>query len=225
MGFDSWSIRDKIVLIWALVIASIAVLFVCVSLGNLFSENSSIIASWAQAIVSMIAIIAGAWGLNWQTREAHRLQKHKEEEDSRRLMQRRYLVLTFKFSEVHEFCKTTVGREDYWGEEWSGMRVRFRQIRDDFRNINFGDLPTPYFITQLIVLNSAFNMIDEFLEIEMPDPDGPEMDEFREAANELLALSKKLCDYSHSRSLELCTEAERRELLEEMRVLRGKDLI
>lgn len=77
MGFDSWSLRDKVVMIWGLIIASVALVFVGVSLGNLISENSSNIASWVQAIGSIAAIL-GVW---WQTKTQISAEKTRRREE------------------------------------------------------------------------------------------------------------------------------------------------
>lgn len=60
MLWDKSSWPERIVVIWGLLIASVAVLFVAVSVSNLISENSSNIANWVQALGSIVAIIATA---------------------------------------------------------------------------------------------------------------------------------------------------------------------
>lgn len=56
MGFDKWSLRDKAIMVWGLVIATVALVFVGVSLGNVISDNSANIASWVQAIGALIMV-------------------------------------------------------------------------------------------------------------------------------------------------------------------------
>lgn len=78
MGFDSWSFRDKIIMTWSLIIASVAVIFVCVSLGNLISDNSSNIAAWVQAVGSIAAIVFTALGTRWQIGKSRKLQEEAD---------------------------------------------------------------------------------------------------------------------------------------------------
>lgn len=78
MGFDSWSLRDKIVMSWGLIIASIALIFICVSLGNLISDNSANIASWVQAIGSIAAIGATGYLTRWQFKKNKKFLEHKK---------------------------------------------------------------------------------------------------------------------------------------------------
>ena len=83
MGFDKWSFRDIFVMIWALSIASIAIIFVCVSLGNLIFENSSNIASWLQAIggLIMVGITVALYYLGEKRRDEERSEEKQLEVD------------------------------------------------------------------------------------------------------------------------------------------------
>lgn len=93
MGFDSWSLRDKVVMIWGLVLASATLLFVGVSLGNLISENSSNIASWVQAIGSIAAIIGVWWQTNTQISAEKVRRQHEEAQKARANLRRSSYLL------------------------------------------------------------------------------------------------------------------------------------
>lgn len=79
MGFDSWSLRDKVVMVWGLVIATVALVFVGVSLGNVLSDNSANIASWVQAIGALIMV--GISVSIFVIGENRRNEEKKEERD------------------------------------------------------------------------------------------------------------------------------------------------
>ncbi|WP_157836612.1 hypothetical protein [Paracidovorax oryzae] len=68
---------QKAIIIWALAIASVAILLVITSLSGLITENSSLIASWVQAIGSIIAIVVGAKAIQWQVKEGVRRAEHE----------------------------------------------------------------------------------------------------------------------------------------------------
>lgn len=220
MGFYKWSFRDKFVAIWALSIATVALLFVCVSVSNLIIENSANIASWLQAIVAMAAIIAGALGLNWQVRVSHQLQKAKEEESSRKEMRRQYLVLAYKLSELSSFGGTIVNTESDWADDWVTMRLRCQQVRNELNNFNVSDFPTPFIIGQMIVLKSHLNAIQIFLDAEMPDFGDGEYEDFKEEAVNFSNVSNKQCLYFYRRSVELSTNSEKAEEQANLRDLR-----
>ncbi|WP_312593938.1 hypothetical protein [Comamonas terrigena] len=220
MNFDSWSLRDKIIIIWALSIATTAILFVCVSLGNLLSDNSSTIASWAQAIVSAGAIIAGALGLNWQMREAHRLQLKKEEESDRRGLRRGYLIVAYRFAELKSFSDTTIKRYNLWEDDWNNMKMRFLQVKDEIQKINLSDLPNPDWITQLITVNFYFNDIQNSLDIEFKDLEVDKILHLKKTFEELNSLSENQYRYAYSRSLILSTDGELEQTKLELNAMR-----
>ncbi|RYF54993.1 MAG: hypothetical protein EOO27_22265 [Comamonadaceae bacterium] len=59
MFWDKSSRIERVIIVWVLFLGSAALLFVLVSLSALFTENSSTVASWVQAIGSMAAIWLG----------------------------------------------------------------------------------------------------------------------------------------------------------------------
>lgn len=73
--WDKSSWPERALAIWALTIASVGMLFVAVSISGLISENSANVASWVQAIGSIVAIASGAGCVYWQMR---RQQKDAE---------------------------------------------------------------------------------------------------------------------------------------------------
>ena len=143
MGFDSWSLRDKVVMIWGLIIASVALLFVGVSLGNLISENSSNIASWVQAIGSIAAIL-GVW---WQTTtqiSAEKTRRQQEEVQKARATLRRssYLLnsvqaVCVQIRQLHMRTQQHIERHALSKSQHQTMKVSTWSTDSDFLKPNY----------------------------------------------------------------------------------------
>lgn len=78
MLWDKSSWPERVIVIWGLLIASSAVIYVAVSLSNLIFENSSNIADWVQALGSIGAILGVWWQTNRQLRENKELKKEED---------------------------------------------------------------------------------------------------------------------------------------------------
>lgn len=81
MGFENWSLRDKAIMVWGLAIATVALVFVGVSLGNVISDNSANIASWVQAIGALIMV-----GISVSIFVIGESRRNKEKEEEMKLL-------------------------------------------------------------------------------------------------------------------------------------------
>lgn len=96
-----WNALDRAIAIWVCLIGTCAVIFVCAGLSGLIFENSSNVASWVQAVGSIVAILSGFLVAERTVKKQHAQQMEKEHEE-RRIRER---IQYYLIADRHDLCK------------------------------------------------------------------------------------------------------------------------
>lgn len=185
--WDSSSWPERVVVIWGLLIASSAVLYVAVSLSNLIFENSSNIASWVQALGSVVAIFATGYGVWWQMNkqlsvaEESRKNEDKKKSDSTRrkslfLLERLRITCEGIKSSHSDFLKyqkqhalalasqgtisisTFSGNSDFLEPDWGLYKQMLDLVYSSFSGLPYWDIEDPNLANDLLSIKSILQI-------------------------------------------------------------------
>lgn len=135
---------EKAVVIWALALATVALLFVLVALGSAVSDNSSNVASWVQAVGSIAAIAAG-FGVAERTLKVQQEQQRTRDAESKRVTERmQFLVIADRLSATAAWARAAVDDLNGTAEDdtWALVQESARTVSESLRGITSDQIPS-----------------------------------------------------------------------------------
>lgn len=140
MLWEKSSRAEKAVVIWALALASVALLVVLVAFGSAVSDNSSNVASWVQAVGSIAAIAAGFRVARFQVEEQRREQRARDAEIERQTKRKQCALLFERYASLVALAETSIELNEKGFPHWAKTRKELRRIQRVFDVLGVEDL-------------------------------------------------------------------------------------
>jgi len=169
-----WTALDRAIALWVCLIGTCAVIFVCAGLAGLIAENSANLASWVQAIGSIVTIASGVWGVRYQLAAQRKEARQRELAVERNRISSALQSLLGRTAQIALVLKKADERINKDAPNWSSLAKTTRHLSSMVDAIHPAELPTPSTSAMLSCLRAPISSLAQALDeaasaTEVPD--------------------------------------------------------